>query len=299
MMAYDTEADALDDALRLSRGMTYKHVMCDSPYGGGKAVIIGDPVRDKNEALLLAMGRAIDALGGRFLSGEDVGLSNDDVMTMARATKWTVGQGGMGAETSPLTAEGVFCAIRAAVAYRLGRDNLEGLRVAIQGVGGVGMALARRLAEAGAYLWISDPRPDAAAAAVADFGATEVAVDAISALDVDVFSPCALGGVLNDETVPRIKAPIVAGAANNQLAADRHGPALHDRGVLYVPDYVANAGGVIQAIHGGGAGGKAEVARRVAAIGDRCREVFARAGADGIPTSEAADRMARERLAAD
>jgi len=299
MMTYETEAGALDDALRLSRGMTYKHVMCESPYGGAKAVIIGDPARDKTEALLLAMGRAIDGLGGRFLSGEDVGLSNDDVMTMARATKWTVGQGGMGADTSPMTAEGVFHAIRAAVAHRLGRDDVEGLRVAIQGVGGVGMALAARLAAAGAYLWVADPRPQAAAEAVAAFGATEVAVDAVSALDVDIFSPCALGGILNDATVPRIKAAIVAGAANNQLAADRHGAALHDSGTLYVPDYVANAGGVIQAIHGGADGGGNEVARRLAAIGDRCREIFARAEADGIPTSEAADRMARERLGAD
>jgi leucine dehydrogenase len=298
MMTYESEAAALNDALRLSRGMTYKHVMCDSPFGGGKAVIIGDPARDKTEALLLAMGRAIDDLGGRFLSGEDVGLSNDDVMTMGRVTKWTVGQGGMGADTSPMTAEGVFHAIRAAVAYRLGRDDLDGLRVAIQGVGGVGMALAERLAAAGAYLWVADVRPQAAAEAVTAFGATEVAVDAIAALDVDIFSPCALGGVLDDVTVPRIKAAIVAGAANNQLAADRQGVALHDGGVLYVPDYVANAGGVIQAVHGGSDGGEEEVARRLAAIGDRCREIFEHAAAEGVAASEAADRMARDRLAA-
>jgi leucine dehydrogenase len=206
-----------------------------------------------------------------------------------------VSAGGSG-DPSPSTALGCFEGIRAAVAYKLGRSSLEGAHVAVQGLGNVGLNLARLLNEAGAELTVSDVRPEVVAQAVRAFGATAVDVDAISGIEADVFAPCALGAVINDETLPRLKVAVVAGAANNQLATPAHGAALRDRGILYAPDYVINAGGIIRVGAEITGGTRADVDARVRGIGDTLLAVFQAADAEGIPTSEAADRMALERI---
>ncbi len=297
MWPYATEAEALTDVLRLSRGMTYKSALADLPLGGGKAVIIGDPHTDKSEALFLAMGRFVDGLAGRYITAEDVGISVDDVEVMARATKHVAGTRAAGAgDPSPSTAYGVLMGIRAAVAHKLGRNSLDGVRVAVQGVGHVGYHLCRVLAEAGARLTVADIDDAALARAKAEFHAQPVAPEAIYGVEGEVFAPCALGAVINDDTLVQLKAPIVAGAANNQLAAPRHGVELMRRGVLYAPDYVINAGGVINISHEGPAYDKQAAFNHVARIHDTLREIFSRAETGGVPTSEAADRLAEERF---
>jgi leucine dehydrogenase len=212
MWPYASEAEALTDVLRLSRGMTYKSALADLPLGGGKAVIIGDPHTDKSEALFLAMGRFVDSLGGRYISAEDVGVSVEDVDIMARVTKHVAGTCTAGAgDPSPATAYGVLVGIRAAVAHKLGRNSLDGLRVAIQGVGHVGYYLCRQLAEAGAKLVVTDIDREAVRRVETEFHAQPVAPDEIYGVDGEVFAPCALGAVINDETIAQLKASIVAG----------------------------------------------------------------------------------------
>jgi leucine dehydrogenase len=297
MWNYTSEEEALADALRLSRGMTYKSALADLDFGGGKAVIIGDPARDKSEPLWLAYGRFIDSLGGRYVTAEDVGTRPADLEIARRATRHVVGiaEGGAG-DPSPATAYGVFTGIRAAIAERLQREDMAGLRVAVQGLGNVGFDLARQLREAGAKLYVTDINESAVGKAVRDLGAAAVAIDAIHALDVDVFAPCALGSVVNDGTVGDIRARIVAGSANNQLAEPRHGEALRERGILYAPDYAINAGGVIWISHEGpqfdAEGARAHVAR----IGDTLSEIFARARREDIAPETAADRIAEQRF---
>jgi len=297
LWAYADEAEALTDVLRLSRGMSYKSALAGLALGGGKAVILAEPNIANREALFLAMGRFVDSLGGRYISAEDVGVSVDDVETMARVTPHVVGTraGGAG-DPSPATAYGVLMGIRAAVAERLGRDSLAGLRVAVQGLGHVGLHLCRMLHEAGAALVVSDIDAAAVARAMRQFGAETVTPDAVFDVDCEIFAPCALGAILDDATIPRLKAKIVAGSANNQLAAPRHGEVLMQRGILYAPDYVINAGGVIAVSHEGPRFDKAVVTRQVARIHDTLREIFRRSTAAGIPTSAAADRLAEERL---
>jgi len=294
---YESEDAALADVLRLSRGMTYKSAMAGLPYGGGKAVIIGDPSRDKSEALWRAFGRAVDMLGGRYITAEDVGTRPADLEIVRRETAHVSGiaEGGAG-DPSPATAYGVFVGIQAAVAQRLQRADMAGLRVAIQGLGNVGSALARMLHDAGAELYVSDIDELAVARAVKEFGANTVAPDRIHVLDVDVFAPCALGAVLNDATIAGLRAPVVAGSANNQLAEPRHGHALWQRNVLYAPDYVINAGGVIWVSHEGPGFDAGRVGAHVARIGDTLSEIFARARLDGIPPEIAADRIAESRF---
>ncbi len=297
MWPYASEAEALTDVLRLARGMTYKSALADLPLGGGKAVIIGDPHEDKSEALFLAMGRFVDGLGGRYITAEDVGVSVEDVDVMARVTKHVAGTDSTGAgDPSPSTAYGVLMGIRAAVAHKLGRNSLDGVRVAIQGVGHVGYHLCRYLAEAGAELTVTDIDHEAIERAATEFHARPVAPEAIYGVDGEVFAPCALGAVINDDTIARLKAPIVAGSANNQLAEPRHGVELMRRGVLYAPDYVINAGGVINISHEGPAYDKRAAVDHVAKIHDTLREIFGRADAAHVPTSEAADRLAEERF---
>ncbi|MEE8545110.1 MAG: Glu/Leu/Phe/Val dehydrogenase dimerization domain-containing protein [Alphaproteobacteria bacterium] len=297
MWPYATEAEALSDVLRLSRAMTYKLALARIPIGGGKTVIIGDPRRDKSEALLLALGRCVDSLGGRYIVGEDVGITVDDMTVINRETPHVVGLKGVSGDTSPPTAYGVYLGIRAAVARRLGRDDLEGVRVAVQGVGSVGLDLCRRLSADGAKLAVADLDAAACARARDELGATVVGVDEIYDLEVDVFAPCALGAVINDDTVPRLRAAIVAGAANNQLAEDRHGVALAERGILYAPDYVINAGGAHNASRERGSYDRDEAYRAIEGIPEILIEIFTRAEREGVPTSVAADRMARERIA--
>ena len=297
MWPYASEAEALTDVLRLARGMTYKSALADLPLGGGKAVIIGDPHEDKSEALFLAMGRFVDGLGGRYVSAEDVGVSVEDVEIMERVTKHVAGTCAAGAgDPSSSTAYGVLMGIRAAVAHKLGRNSLEGVRVAIQGVGHVGYHLCRFLAEAGAKLVVTDIDDQAIERVEAEFHAQPVAPEAIYGVAGEVFAPCALGAVINDATIAKLKAPIVAGSANNQLAEPRHGVELMRRGVLYAPDYVINAGGVINISHEGPNYDKQEAVDHVAKIQDTLREIFGRSDAEHVPTSEAADRLAEERF---
>lgn len=307
MWPYASDAEALRDVLRLSRGMTYKSALAGLPLGGGKSVIIGNPRTDKSEALLRAMGRNVERLGGRYVVAEDSGTGVQDIRTMALETahvsgvveKATGNGGTRSGDPSPSTAYGVFVGLRAAVRHRLNRTDLEGLTVAIQGVGSVGGHLARHLRDAGARLWITDIDGERARRVAESVGATPVAPDAIFDLDVDVFAPCALGAVLNDATIARLACPVVAGAANNQLAEERHGQALSDRGILYAPDYVINAGGVID-VHYERAGFDHErVIRHVERIADTLAEIFVRADAERRPTAAVADRMARRKVRRD
>jgi leucine dehydrogenase len=298
---YPDEQAAITDVLRLARGMTYKAAMADLPFGGGKAVIIADPKRDKNERLLTAFGRAVERLGGRYITAEDSGSTVADMEIVRRATRHVVGtsseSGGAG-DPSPATAWGVFHGIRAAAHHRLRRDDIAGLRIAVQGLGAVGRHLCRHLREAGAELVVADLDPTAVRRIVEEFGATAVAPEAVYDQNVDVFAPCALGAVLNDDTVPRLKASIVAGAANNQLARPEHGRALAARDILYAPDYVINAGGIIHIAHEGPSYDRAAAFRHVARIYDTLLAVFARADQEKVATSDAADRIAAQRIAA-
>jgi leucine dehydrogenase len=304
MWPYANEADALADVLRLSRGMTYKSALAGLQLGGGKSVIIGDPARDKSRELMIAMGEAVDALGGRYIAAEDSGTTVEDLKAMRDVTRHVAGiadkptaQGGMRTgDPSPATAYGVYAGIRAAVAFRLQRDDLDGVRVAVQGVGSVGFKLAKRLAAQGARLWLTDIDTDRARLACGEVNATLVRPEEIFALDVDVFAPCAMGAVINDDTAAKLRARIVAGAANNQLAQTRHADALAERGILYAPDYVINAGGVIDVALELDAFDVDAVNERVAAIGATLTEIFERAEREGRNTSEVADRLAREKF---
>ncbi len=301
MWPYAGEEEALIDVLRLSRGMTYKAAMAELPYGGGKSVIIGDPRSDKSEALFRAFGRAIDTFGGRYFTGEDVGTGPEDMDIAGQETAYVLGRahGGSG-DPSPVTARGVWLGIRTAVRHRLGRSDLNGIRVAIQGLGHVGCNLARLLAGDGARLIVADLDAARAERAVSEFGARRVGSDEVLRVEAEVLAPCALGGVINDETLPHLACAIVAGAANNQLREDRHGATLHERGILYAPDYVINAGGLIniaqELVPGGYERGRAMA--RVQTIAVTLEEVFQRAEREGRPTNEVADEIARERIAA-
>jgi leucine dehydrogenase len=296
MWPYQCEEQAIADVLRLSRGMTYKSAIANLPLGGGKSVIIGDPAKAKSREMFEAMGRFVDSLGGRYIVAEDVGISVDDIDVIRSQTRFAAGTSNGSGDPSPSTAYGVYLGIRAAVAFRLHRGNLSGLKVAVQGLGHVGYALARHLADAGAELYVTDIHEENVARAVKELGATAVACDDIYGLDVDVFAPCALGAVINDDTVRQLKAQIVAGAANNQLAEGRHGQALADLGILYAPDYVLNAGGVIHVASEGSAIRRDQVKTLIEGIDATLMEIFTRAEAEGRPTNEIADRLAEERF---
>jgi leucine dehydrogenase len=298
---YADEAAALTDVLRLSRGMSLKAAVADAGFGGGKMVIMADPQRDKTPALMRAAGRMIDRLGGRYITGEDVGTTVADMGVIRGVTPYVMGVpehlGGSG-DPSPRTALGCFVGIAASVRHRLGRTDLRGVRVAVQGLGNVGWNLCPLLAEAGAGLIVTDVRAEKVEAAVREFGATASAPGAIHAADADVFAPCALGAVIDDVTVPALKAAIVAGAANNQLANEvRHGAMLRERRILYAPDYVINAGGMLQlAVECNGVDWP-EIERRVRAIGETLARIFVQADLDGVPTTVAARQVAEARLA--
>lgn len=305
MWPYRSDEEALHDVLRLSRGMTYKSAVANLPLGGGKSVIIGDPRTGKTDALLRAMGRAIERMGGRYIGAEDSGTGVPDMKIMAGETRHvaglvekSTGDGGMrSGDPSPATAYGVFAGLRAAVRHHLGCHDLSGLRVAIQGVGSVGYRLARRLHEAGAKLWVTDIYEDQLRRAIDEFGAIAVPPADIYAQDVDVFAPCALGAVVNDATIPQLRARIVAGAANNQLSEARHGEDLMERDILYAPDYVINAGGIIDVCYERqGQFDRDTVVRHIDGIYDTLIEIFTRAREDGLPTNLVADRVAEERF---
>jgi leucine dehydrogenase len=294
MRLYPAEEDALLDALRLSRAMTYKSAMAGLDYGGGKAVIVGDPSRDKTAALLTAYAQAVEHLNGRFHTGTDMGLDARDVAVMARVTRHaTHAPAGARIDSADLAALGVFASIERA-AQVLDRP-LRGLHVALQGLGEVGGRLSRRLAEAGARLTVSDIASDRVAGARA-LGAAAVDPEAIFDVEADVFSPNAAGGILDAAAVSRLRCRAVVGAANDQLADDAAGEALHARGILYGPDYVVNAGGLLSVLFEKGVLDEPQIVARVKGIADTLEDVWARARDEGVPPHRVADRMAEERI---
>lgn len=293
---YASEDEALVDALRLARGMTYKAAIAGLNLGGGKSVILADEGPLDREQLFRAHGRAVESLGGRYITAEDVGTSVDDMEFVRAETRWVVGVRGGSGDPSPATAHGVYQGIRACARERYGDPCLEGRHVTVQGVGHVGYHLCAELAAEGARLTIADIDAGSVRRAVDEFGAAAVAPGEIYDVPADIFAPCALGGVVNDRTVGRLRVDIVAGSANNQLAEPRHGNALQERGILFAPDYVINAGGLIN-VYGELHGWSAERTRRKAAgIYDVLLNVFERAREDGITAAEASNRVALQIL---
>jgi valine dehydrogenase (NAD+) len=300
---YATEEEALIDVLRLSRAMSFKAACAGLDLGGGKAVIIGDPSEVRTEALLRAYGRMIASLGGRYVTACDVGTRPQDMAVIGRETRWvsgaTIEEGGSG-DSGIMTAYGTYVGIKACAERVWGSGELAGRHIAVQGVGKVGRVLVEHLAEEGARLTVADVDDAATAWAAEHTGAEVVGIDKIHAVDADVFSPNALGGVINDRTLPELQCRVVAGASNNQLLAPEHGRGLAEAGILYAPDYVINAGGLIQVgdeLHPDGL--SLQRARsRTTQIGRRLHDIFDLAERDGVPTNEAAQRVAEARIAA-
>jgi leucine dehydrogenase len=293
---YATEEEALTDALRLSRGMTYKTALLGLPFGGGKSIIIGDNKTPDREALFRAHGRFVDTLRGRYITAEDVGTSPADMEIVRLETRHVAGLSGLSGDPSPYTARGVFRAMQAATKFLWNTDDLAGVTVAVQGCGHVGYHLAKMLHTTGAKLVVTDVDDRSVTRVREEFDAEIVQPNEIFSVRADIFAPCALGGVINDETIPELKAQIIAGAANNQLLDERHGEMLGERNILYAPDYVANAGGVLN-----GCvellGWNSELAsRKVDEIYDTIWTIFEAARAQAIAPNHAADRLAEERL---
>ncbi len=293
---YESDEDAITDALRLSRGMTYKNAVAGLDLGGGKSVILGDNRTTNREAIFRAHGRFVESLGGRYITAEDVGTGTADMGFVHMETEHVAGLKERSGDPSPVTAHGVFRSIQASAKQRWGTDDLSGKVVAIQGCGSVGRYLATELHEAGAKLIVSDIDPERAARVAKETGAQIVQGDEIYSVTADIFAPCALGGIINDETLPQFKFEVIAGGANNQLLEPRHGDELESKGMQYAPDYVANAGGVIN-VFGEVAGWDSQRALKKAdEIYDTILSVFEIAKAEGIPSYEAADRLAERRL---
>ncbi|HSG95714.1 MAG TPA: Glu/Leu/Phe/Val dehydrogenase dimerization domain-containing protein [Afifellaceae bacterium] len=299
MWNYADEAAALTDVLRLSAGMTAKNALANLDFGGGKTVIIGDSHTDKTPELFRALGRAIETLGGRYITGEDVGVTTTDMDFTAHTTAHVRGisTAGIG-DPSPFTALGVFHGILSAISHRFGAVSLAGLTVSLQGLGSVGFRLAERLHNAGAQLVVSDIDQAAVARAVEAFGATPVAPERAHCAQADIFSPCALGGGLNARTIPEIRAAIVAGAANNQLDSAADADRLHRRNILYAPDFAINAGGVIAIALGLPGVSERPIVEKTEAIGATLRAIFARSRAENRATAHIADQLANERVIA-
>lgn len=300
---YASNTDALTDALRLSRGMTYKNAVAELPFGGGKAVILGSNAAPKSPELFRAFGRAVASLGGRYITAEDVGVSVDDMRQAQQETEFVSGlpqsNDDAGGDPSPWTAVGVFLGIQAAVKSRLNVDSCEGLTVAVQGVGHVGGNLCRLLHEAGAKLLVADVNRDNLKIVGDALPVKVIAPSEILYADVDVIAPCALGNVLSSATIPRIKASVIAGAANNQLSTEADGARLMNRDILYAPDYVINAGGIISVSHEYlGKSSQDQVRNDVAKIPKRLERIFDDSRKTGRPTNELADEMARQLIAA-
>ncbi len=298
---YPSSNDALRDALRLGRGMTYKAAISNLAHGGGKAVIVRPPnlSEEQRVEIFAAFGRFVDSLGGRYITCEDSGTRVSDMNVVRQHTRHVLGYdpaSGSSGDPSPLTALGVRRGIEAAAKFKWGRDDLSGLHVAIQGVGHVGYYLARELHAAGAKLTVTDINQQAAARCAEEFSATVVAPEAIFSVDCDVFAPCALGAVIDDHTLPQLSCAVVAGAANNQLAEDRHGVILRERGIVYAPDYAINAGGLINVAEEF-AGFDADRARiKTEAIFETLLEIFERSRVENLPTNVVADRIVEEKL---
>jgi leucine dehydrogenase len=297
---YDSDESALVDALRLARGMTYKAALAGLPHGGGKSVIIRPPQHFDRVALFRAFGRFIDDLRGHYITAEDSGTGLEDMEVIRSVSKWVTGvdpsHGGSG-DPSPFTALGVRRGIEACVARQLGKASLAGVHVAVQGVGHVGYHLCKELHASKAILTVADVDGLKAERAQREFGARVVPLDAIFNVDCDVFAPCALGSALNDDTIPQLKARIVAGAANNQLAQPRHGDDLHARGILYAPDYAINAGGLVNVAQEVVGYDEAKARAKTLLIHDTIAEIIDRAEKLKAPTHKVADMLVEERLA--
>lgn len=301
MWTYVTEEAAVTDALRLARGMTYKAAAAGLSLGGGKTVVMGNAKTDKSEALFRSLGRSIEGLHGRYITAEDVGTTEQDMEWIRKETRYVTGgstSSGSSGNPSPMTALGVFQGLRAAVHEAFGHEELAGLRVAVQGLGHVGFGLCEYLHAAGAQLTVTDISAESVARAVEAFGATAVGPEEITRVSCDVFAPCALGAVISDDTIPHLRCQVIAGAANNQLAEERHGDRLHALGILYAPDYVINAGGLIQMAEELNGYDALRTRAKVEAIYGTMKQVFSIAKEKNIPTYQAADRMAEARIAA-
>jgi leucine dehydrogenase len=294
--SYTTEDDALIDALRLARGMTYKNALAGLPFGGGKSIIMRDGQAKDREQLFRAHGRMVNSLAGKYFTAEDVGTSPDDMEYVLKETSYVGGLQGRSGDPSPHTARGVFRAMQATAKHKWGSDDLAGKAVAIQGCGHVGYFVAGELARAGAKLIVTDVDAAKVKRAVDDHGANTVTPEGIYSAAADIFAPCALGGVLNDQTIPQLKAALVVGGANNQLLEPRHGDLLEQRGIVYAPDYATNAGGVINGCCREMLGWNVEkTLAKTDAIYDTLLKIFALAEQEKIPTYQAADRLAEER----
>ncbi len=300
---YADPANAMRDALRLSRGMSYKNAMAGLPVGGGKAVVLLDKSGKKTEAMLRAFGDAVEALDGRYVTAEDVGATEADMVAIRTRTEHVCGlpaeEGDAGGDPGPFTAMGIYHGIKAAVAHKLGKDSMQGVRVAVQGCGSVGGGVARLLAKDGARLTLSDIDDKRADAMAQELCGKAVSADQVMGVECDVFSPNALGAILDDEGIARLDCAVVAGGANNQLARPVHGQQLHERGILYAPDYVINAGGIINVSYEylcrreGTPCDINEVRKRIAQIPARLTEIWSESDSTGRPSNEVADAMAQ------
>ncbi|PWG03720.1 Glu/Leu/Phe/Val family dehydrogenase [Sphingosinicella humi] len=295
---YDEPADAMRDVLRLSRGMSYKNAMAGLPLGGGKAVILADKQRTKTPELIAAFGKAVDRLGGSYITAEDVGMSVADLVEVSKHTRHVAGlpaaEGAVGGDPGPHTAYGVFLGVKAAVRHALGKDSLDGLHIAIQGAGSVASGLARLAAKEGARLSIADIDEGRVRSLADEVNGTVVSPDQILTLEADVLSPCALGAILTEESIGALRVPVVAGAANNQLATPQDGDRIAARGILYAPDYVINAGGIINVSseHLGDAD-EVGVKARIEQIPGRLESIWQESKATGRNPAEVADAMAQ------
>ncbi|MCA1063322.1 branched-chain amino acid dehydrogenase [Rossellomorea sp. AcN35-11] len=299
MWTYESEEAAIEDALRLAKGMTYKNAAAGLNLGGGKTVIIGDPRKDKNEEMFRAFGRYIQGLNGRYITAEDVGTTVADMDLIHEETDYVTGISpafGSSGNPSPVTAYGVYRGIKAAAKEAFGTDSLEGKTIAVQGIGNVAYNMCRHLHEEGANLIVTDINKEAVQRAVDEFGAKAVDINEIYSVDCDIFAPCALGAIINDETIPQLKAKVIAGAANNQLKETRHGDAIHEMGIVYAPDYVINAGGVINVADELYGYNSERAMKKVEQVYNNVERVIEIAKRDNVPTYVAADRMAEERI---
>ncbi len=297
MWVYEKEEEAIEDVLRLARGMTYKAAVAGLNLGGGKGVVIGDPKKEKSEELWRAFGRAVQSLNGRYITAEDVGTSPQDMNYVSMETDYVVGLMGTSGDPSPFTANGVWHGMQACAEKIYGSRSLKGKKVAVQGVGSVGYYLVKHLVEdEGAEVIVTDIDEERIKKVVDEFGVKAVGTDEIYSADVDIFAPCALGAVINDDTLPQLKCKIVAGGANNVLAEERHGEEIEKKGILYAPDYVINAGGLINVADELKGYNKERALQSVAGIYDSVKMVLEIAERDNIPTYRAADRLAEERI---
>ncbi len=301
MWDYKSEAEALNDVLRLSRGMTYKAAISGLKLGGGKAVIFGDAKVDKTPAMFVKYGEFIESLNGKYITAEDVGSSTEDMVNVYKSTKHVTGlpeSMGGGGDPSPVTAYGVFMGMKASAKQKWGIDSLKGKKIAIQGIGHVGEHLLRLVSEEGAKAYITDINQDHLKVIAAKYNAEVVSLDAIYDVDMDIYAPCALGATLNTENIARLKCGVVSGAANNQLADEFiHAPMLDQKGILYAPDFLINAGGLINVYSELNGYDRKVALQHTEEIYDTTLAIFKKAVAEKIPTIEAAKKMAEERIA--